>query len=193
MKDAAYQTAVGLGLVKFSEPVAFLNRNKPGGRSFIVDSRGSGTNPALRALLIEALEGALEALPPFDMLAGVAHSGTPWAATLAYKLNVPFCNILQVPRKSGMQRQIEGDVQGKRVVLMDNWVNTGASVIHAAKVAREHGGEPAGILAIAGECAPALLDLPLVYALQTDKLITAAIDQELIPVSLLSTFFNNKI
>ena len=85
-KTTFYQAAARLGLIKFSEEIAFKNRKTPGGRAFIIDSRGSGANAKLHGLLVKALQNALHTMPAFDMLGGVANSGTPWAATLAYKL-----------------------------------------------------------------------------------------------------------
>jgi orotate phosphoribosyltransferase len=181
-----YHAAAKLGLIKFSEDIAFKNRKTLGGRAFLIDSRGSGANTRLRGLLIKALQETLHTMPSFDMLGGVANSGTPWAATLAYKLNLPFCNILKEARLSGMQRQIEGDVTGKKVILIDNWINTGESILHAADVIRKHGGDPVGILAIASENRP-MLGLPLAYAVEINLLIAAAYDLNLIPASLQQT------
>jgi orotate phosphoribosyltransferase len=184
-KKKFYLTAVRHGLIKFSAQQSFANRNRPGGRSFLVDSRGSGTNLTLRRMIVNALTESMFNLPECDVLGGVANSGTQWAAILSYKLNIPFANILKEPRKSGMKRQIEGDIYGKKVVLVDDWMNTGGSILKAVETVKAHGGVPVGMLLIAGEEAVQHdFEIPYSFAISTQLLIEAAAELELIPEEL---------
>ncbi|HEX5554274.1 MAG TPA: phosphoribosyltransferase family protein, partial [Chitinophagaceae bacterium] len=188
-----YQTAARLGLIKFSAQHSFANRNRPGGRSFLVNSRGSGTNLSLRKMVINALTEGLFSLPECDVIGGVANSGTQWAAILSYKLNMPFANILKEPRKSGMRRQVEGDIQGKKVVLVDDWMNTGGSILTAIDTVKSHGGIPVGLLLIAGEEAVHHdFEFPYAFAISTQLLIEAAAKLDLIPEELKNDFLTIK-
>lgn len=192
-KKKFYQTAARLGLIKFSAEQLFANRNCAGGRSFLVDSRGTGTNLKLRMMVVNALTEELSNLPEYDVIAGVANSGTQWAGILAFKLNMPFCNILKEPRKSGMKRQVEGDINGKKIVLVDDWMNTGGSIITAVETVKAHGGIPVGILLIAGEEAVQHdFEIPYAFAISTQLLIEAAFELQLIPVELKNDYITIK-
>ena len=188
-----YLTAARHGLIKFSVQQSFANRNRPGGRSFLVDSRGSGTNLTLRRMIVNALTEGLFTLPECDVIGGVANSGTQWAAILSYKLNMPFANILKEPRKSGLKRQVEGDINGKKVVLVDDWMNTGGSIITAVETVKAHGGIPVGLLLIAGEeAAQHNFEIPYAFAISTQLLIEAAAELQLIPAELNNEFITIK-
>jgi orotate phosphoribosyltransferase len=188
-----YYEAATLGLIKFSPLQSFAHRNRTGGRSFLVDSRGTGTNLRLRTIVIDALADALFKLPKCDVVGGVANSGTQWASTVAYKLNMPFCNVLKEPRKSGMKRQIEGSIEGKRIVLVDDWMNTGGSILNAVEIVKSHGGIPVGLLLIAGdETVQHKFEIPYAFAISTQLLIAAAADLNLIPAELKNDFITIK-
>lgn len=188
-----YLTAARQGLIKFSAQQSFANRNRPGGRSFLVDSRGSGTNLTLRRMIINALTEGLFTLPECGVIGGVANSGTQWAGILSHKFNMPFANILKEPRKSGMKRQVEGDIYGKKVVLVDDWMDTGGSILTAVETVKAHGGIPVGILLIAGdEAAQHDFEIPYVFAISTKSLIEAAAELQLIPEELITDFIITK-
>lgn len=192
-KKKFYQTAARLGLIKFSAEQSFANRNRDGGRSFLVDSRGTGTNLTLRRIVVNALTEELYNLPECDIIGGVANSGTQWAAILSYKLNMPFCNILKEPRKSGMKRQVEGDINGKKVVLVDDWMNTGGSIITAVETVKAHGGIPVGLLLIAGEEeVQHNFEIPYAFAISTKLLIETAAELQLIPAELNNDYITIK-
>ncbi len=190
-----HQTAARLGLIKFPTKESFKNRqpSNDGSKNFLIDSRGAGTNIELRNMIINALTEGFYHLPECDIIGGVANSGSHWAATLAYKLNMPFANILKEPRKSGMKRQIEGDIYGKRLLLVDNWMNTGDSLRKATEIVKKSGGISVGLLCIAGK-EPILYDmgLPYAFAFSTQLLLEAAADICIIPEELKNDFLTIK-
>lgn len=141
---------------------------------FLVDSRGAGANLPLRAMIVEGLCAAAAKSPAFDVVGGVAKAGTIWAAWLAWMEAKPLATvILDGPRSSGLQRQVEGDVAGKRVLLVDNWIRSGVSIDKAADIVAKAGGDPVGVVAIARTGAPPI-GLPLQAVWDVEELLAAA-------------------
>lgn len=73
-----------------------------------------------------------------EVIAGTATAGVPWAAWIAHELNLPMAYVRSGAKKYGRGQQVEGGVQaGQRVVLIEDLVSTGGSVLDAAKGLRE--------------------------------------------------------
>jgi orotate phosphoribosyltransferase len=172
MNDA--QLAVHYGLLRFAPPdKPFPGRNGVA-KPFVVDTRGAGVHLPLRTLVVERLNAQAMASPAFDVVAGLAKSGTVWAAWLAWHMDKPFANVLlDGPRASGLQRQVEGEVAGKRVLLIDNWVRSGTSIRQAFDIIKMAGGHPVAALAIVRR-ATLDLGLPFFAAWDLAELLEAA-------------------
>ena len=148
MKNSALE-AVKLGILR----VASKGHPYPGKhgnyKPYVVDSRGAGTNIELRTLILNEMQCALLELTPYDVIGGIAKSGIMWGSMLAQILQQPYATILpDEPRKSGLQRQIEGDVVGANVVLIDNWSRTGRTIEAATKKVFDAGGKVSGVILI---------------------------------------------
>jgi orotate phosphoribosyltransferase len=75
-------------------------------------------------------------------LAGPATGGIPWAAWVAEALGLPMAYVRGAAKGHGRGRQIEGaPVKGRRVVLLEDTVSTGESVLAAAAALRAEGAE----------------------------------------------------
>jgi len=97
------------------------------------------------------VEGFLEALEgkEYDVLAGTATAGIPWAAFVADRLNVPMSYIRSAKKAHGAGNQIEGaDLKGKKVIVIEDLISTGGSSIKAVEAAREAGAESVEVVAI---------------------------------------------
>ena len=170
---------VRAGLLRFPPPGnVFPGRSGPD-KTYVFDARGAGANPKLRGLLVHALRIAVGLCPPFEVVAGIAKSGTVWAAWLAWAEGIPFANVLiDGPRTSGLRREVEGDVAGKRVLILDNWISTGESVRKAADVLRRAGAAPIAVLTLVS-AGPRDFGLPQHTALNIDSLLEVARDEGL--------------
>ncbi len=86
----------------------------------------------------------------FDVIGGTATAAIPWAAFLAYDLGVPMIYIRPEKKEHGAGKQIEGDLQpGKKVLIVEDLISTGGSSVKAANAVREEGQcEVTDILAI---------------------------------------------
>lgn len=77
----------------------------------------------------------------FERIGGVPTAGVPYAAALSYKMRRPFIYVRKEAKPHGTQKMVEGLLlPGDRVVLVDDLVTTGQSLIDAAKAIRLEGG-----------------------------------------------------
>ncbi len=77
----------------------------------------------------------------FERIAGIPIAGIPFTSLIAYSLKKPFLYIRKGVRRHGRQRRIEGILApGDRVLLVDDLVTTGLSLIKAAKAVTAEGG-----------------------------------------------------
>src|SRR4051794_13360223 len=77
-----------------------------------------------------------------EVLAGPATGGIPWVAWAAETLGLPMAYVRGAAKGHGRGRLIEGaGVKGRRVVLLEDTVSTGESVLAAAAALRAEGAE----------------------------------------------------
>lgn len=166
--------AIRLGLLLFAKPGEMFETRCGGRRGFLTDIRGAGANLPLRELIVGRLLSGLSSLPEHDALAGVVRAGTTWACWLAWEKGLPLANILvNGPRETGLKRDVEGDISGQRVILVDNWIKSGASVKTAAEAVRRAGGTVVGVLTIVKEGDPQV-GVPIHSAWDLEELLGAA-------------------
>lgn len=85
----------------------------------------------------------------FDIIAGTATAGIPWAAFIAQELNLPMAYIRSEKKAHGAGRQIEGaDFEGKSVLVIEDLISTGGSSIKAVEASREAGAKEVQIISI---------------------------------------------
>jgi len=76
-----------------------------------------------------------------ERIAGVPTAGISFGSIAAYSLKKPFLYVRSTPREHGRGRQVEGILNpGDRVVLVDDLVTKGGSVLKAAESVRAEGG-----------------------------------------------------
>jgi orotate phosphoribosyltransferase len=76
-----------------------------------------------------------------DVVAGTATAGIPPATTLADLIQTPLIYIRSAPKKHGRQNQIEGVLKkGQNIVVIEDLVSTGGSVLDAIEAIRLAGG-----------------------------------------------------
>ncbi|HEX8299628.1 MAG TPA: phosphoribosyltransferase family protein, partial [Rubricoccaceae bacterium] len=96
-------------------------------------------------------DGLAESAQPLgaDAIAGTATAGIPHAALVADRLGLPLCYVRASAKDHGRQNRIEGRVlPGQRVILVEDLVSTGGSVLSAAAALREAGAVPIAALAV---------------------------------------------
>jgi len=77
----------------------------------------------------------------FDRIAGIPTAGISFGAIAAYQLKKPFVYVRTAERKHGRERKVEGILSpGDRVLLIDDLVTKGGSIVKAAESVRAEGG-----------------------------------------------------
>lgn len=114
------------------------------------DNRLTMSFPNVREKIVQAFVQKIEAMPVKpDVIAGCATAGIPHAAWLAAELGLPMVYVRSAPKGHGKGNQIEGLIEaGQRVVLIEDLISTGGSVIESAHALQKAGAEVLHILAI---------------------------------------------
>jgi orotate phosphoribosyltransferase len=76
-----------------------------------------------------------------DKILGVPTAGVPFATIISQKLAKPMLYYRKERKEHGVRKKIEGDMQrNERIVMVDDLITTGQSVIDAVNAARDQGG-----------------------------------------------------
>ncbi len=114
------------------------------------DNRLTLTAPAVR---LDVEEGLAELIkmhyPEAEVLMGTSTAGIAHAAITAHLLGLPMGYVRSGAKDHGRQNQIEGKLEpGQKVVVVEDLISTGGSVIEVVNVLREAGAEVLGIVSI---------------------------------------------
>ncbi|USS87165.1 orotate phosphoribosyltransferase [Fructilactobacillus cliffordii] len=114
------------------------------------DLRLTVSYPDLRSNIADALAQLIKAqYPDVTVIGGVATAGIPHAALVADRLNLPMVYVRSKPKDHGTGKQIEGKIsQQDQVVLIDDLISTGGSVIKAAQAVQREGYKVVGVVSI---------------------------------------------
>jgi orotate phosphoribosyltransferase len=113
------------------------------------DNRVALSYPDVRNLIKAGLADASSQFPDFEVVAGIATAGIPHGALLADVLGKPFAYVRSSPKEHGRQNLIEGEIgPGQKVLLVEDLISTGGSVLKAVDAVQQAGAEVVGVLAI---------------------------------------------
>jgi orotate phosphoribosyltransferase len=91
----------------------------------------------------------LENFSETELIAGTATAGIPHAAWVSELLDLPMCYIRSKAKGHGKGNQIEGLVEkAQKVVVIEDLISTGGSVITAVQALREAGCNVLGVVSI---------------------------------------------
>ncbi len=90
-----------------------------------------------------------EHFPTAELLMGTATAGIAHAAITAHLLDMPMGYVRSSAKDHGRQNRIEGRLrEGERVVVVEDLISTGGSVIDAVEALREAGADVLGVVSI---------------------------------------------
>lgn len=114
------------------------------------DNRLTLSYPPVRREIAAGLKKLiLEQFPEAEMIAGTATAGIPHAAWVSELMDLPMCYVRSKAKEHGKGNQIEGKVEkGQKVVVVEDLISTGGSVITAVQALREAGCEVLGAVSI---------------------------------------------
>lgn len=80
-------------------------------------------------------------LDKFNRISGIPTAGIPFASAVAFQMKKPFLYTRKEVKTHGRERMVEGILlPGDKVLIMDDLITTGGSLINAAKAMRAEGG-----------------------------------------------------
>ena len=114
------------------------------------DNRLTLTAPAVRNAVEEGLcELIKENYPEAEVLMGTSTAGIAHAAICGHMLDLPMGYVRSGNKDHGRQNRIEGKLEkGQKVVVVEDLISTGGSVIEVVDALREAGAEVLGIVSI---------------------------------------------
>lgn len=114
------------------------------------DNRLTLTAPAVRLDVENGLaETVKKHYPDCEVLMGTSTAGIAHAAIVGHLLGLPMGYVRSGAKDHGRGNQIEGKLEkGQKVVVIEDLISTGGSVIEVVDVLREAGAEVLGIASI---------------------------------------------
>ena len=112
------------------------------------DNRLTLTAPEVRNDVENALAAVIKSeYPEAEVLMGTSTAGIAHAAITAHILGMPMGYVRSGAKDHGRQNQIEGKLEkGEKVVVVEDLISTGGSVLEVVDVLREAGAEVLGIV-----------------------------------------------
>ena len=114
------------------------------------DNRLTLTDVQVRRDVEEAIAEVIRnEYPEAEILMGTSTAGIPHAANSAHLLNLPMGYVRSGAKDHGRQNQIEGRLMpGQKVVVVEDLISTGGSVLEVVEILRDAGAFVLGIVSI---------------------------------------------
>ena len=114
------------------------------------DNRLTLTAPEVRTHVEEGLKALIETYyPEAEVLEGTSTAGIAHAAITAHLMGKPMGYVRSGAKDHGRGNQIEGRLEkGQKVVVVEDLISTGGSVLEVVDVLREAGAEVLGVVSI---------------------------------------------
>lgn len=114
------------------------------------DNRITLSHPQVRTRIRQGLADIITGeYPGCQLVAGTATAGIAHAALVADRLGLPMCYVRASAKQHGRAGQIEGSAEtGQNVVVVEDLISTGGSVVDVVNVLRGAGCRVLGIVSI---------------------------------------------
>ena len=149
MKYAVAQLLLETGAVKIQPEKPFTWTSGISSPIYCDNRRMISFPEAVNTVTLAFKEMVVEKNLKFDVIAGTATAGIPWASFLAYDLDVPMIYIRSKPKGHGTNSQIEGVLEkGQKVLIVEDLVSTGKSSLGAVDAVKNEGGKVNDVVSI---------------------------------------------
>ena len=114
------------------------------------DNRLTLTAPAVRNDVENGLAKLVkEYYPEAEVLMGTSTAGIAHAAIVGHILDMPMGYVRSGAKDHGRQNRVEGKLEkGQKVVVVEDLISTGGSVIEVVEALREEGADVLGVVSI---------------------------------------------
>lgn len=109
--------------------------------NYYVNIKKTISIPSLYKLIINMLYNEIIKIDELNKysLIGVPYSGIPFAGTLAYKLEIPLLLLRSEQKKYGTKKRIEGITENKNIILIEDVMTTGKSILETIDCLDKYG------------------------------------------------------
>jgi len=139
MKKVAFDLVTN-DVLKFGEFILNSGKKSP----YYVDLRQAISDPLTMDLIANCLVRIIEnevGTGSFDKIMGVPTAGIPFTALVCQKLSVPMLYYRKERKDHGIAKKVEGRMEANdRILMIDDLITSGKSVIQVAEAVREQGG-----------------------------------------------------
>ena len=149
MKERIARDLLSIGAVFFrpDEPFTWASGIKS---PVYCDNRLTLTAPEVRNDVENGLAALIrEHYPEAEVLMGTSTAGIAHAAITAHLMGLPMGYVRSGAKDHGRQNRIEGRLEkGQKVVVVEDLISTGGSVLEVVDALREEGAEVLGVVSI---------------------------------------------
>lgn len=144
---ARHLLSIGAVFLRPDEPFVWASGIKS---PIYCDNRLTLTAPAVRTVIEEGLCGLIRTYyPDCEVLMGTSTAGIPHAAICGHLLGLPMGYVRSSAKDHGRANRIEGRLlPGQKVVVVEDLISTGGSVIETVEALREAGADVLGVVSI---------------------------------------------
>lgn len=82
------------------------------------------------------------------VIAGVPHGATPYACGISNAYDVPMVLIRKQPKEHGLGKMIEGDLKDREIILVEDVITSGGSVLETIEKVQNSGGTVCQVLCV---------------------------------------------
>lgn len=146
-KIARALLSIGAVVVRPSEPFTWASGIKS---PIYCDNRLTLTSPKVRSEIENGLAKLVsEKYPECEVLMGTSTAGIAHAAIVGHIMSLPMGYVRSGAKDHGKKNQIEGKLEaGEKVVVVEDLISTGGSVLEVVDVLREAGADVLGVVSI---------------------------------------------
>jgi orotate phosphoribosyltransferase len=156
-----------LGMIKIGEFTLSSGLKSP----FYIDLRRLYNYPTLARRIAQELLGKISE-DLYDVIVGVETAGIPLATYMSCLSNKPLAYVRKERKGHGTKSAVEGDVRGRRVLVVDDVATTGSSLHRAILNIKEAGGIPV-LAAVVVDREQGARELLKIHGVELVSLITA--------------------
>jgi len=156
-----------------------------------LDNRLLTFHPQAWHTVIEGLQALVAPLAErFEIIAGIETAGISHSAALAYAMGKPSVFVRKQPKEHGLKKRVEGgDVNGRRVLLLEDQISTGGSGLSGVQALRDEGAIVTDCIAITSygfadaHAAFNAVDVALHVLAPFESIVAAALERAMITQS----------
>ena len=109
--------------------------------NYYVNIKKTFSIPKLFNKIINSLSEKISKINDLEKccIIGIPTSGIPFASAISYKLNIPFILLRDKQKKYGTKKLFEGEIGDKNIILIEDVMTTGGSIIETIDIFEDLG------------------------------------------------------